>query len=68
MMRGVGVELQMVPSKFSVHLSGSDLFRVHPFGSNGPIGEIEGVFRPSVDAMFDDLVWWSTTLREARGS
>lgn len=65
-LRGTGVELQMVPSKFSVHLSGSDLFRVHPFGGNGPISDIEDVIKPSVEAMFDDLVWWATALREAR--
>lgn len=65
-LRAVGVELQMVPSKFSVYLSGSDLFKVHPFGGNGPISDVEDVIKPSVEAMFDDLVWWSTTLREAR--
>jgi NAD(P)H-dependent FMN reductase len=65
-LRGAGVELQMVPSKFSVHLGGSDLFRVHPFGGNGPISEIEDAIKPSVDAMFDDLVWWARTLSAAR--
>lgn len=65
-LRGAGVELQMVPSKFAVHLSGSDLFRVHPFGGNGPISDIEDIIKPSVEAMFDDLVWWATTLRKAR--
>jgi NAD(P)H-dependent FMN reductase len=65
-LRGIGIELQMVPSKFSVHVGGSDLFKVHPFGSNAPIAEIETAIRPSANAMFDDLVWWATTLREAR--
>lgn len=65
-LRGAAIELQMVPSKFSVHLGGSDLFRVHPFGGNGPISDVEDAIKPSVKAMFDDLVWWSTTLREAR--
>ena len=65
-LRGAGVELQMVPSKFSVHLGGSDLFKVHPFGANAPMSEVAPVIKPSVDAMFDDLVWWSTTLRAAR--
>lgn len=65
-LRGIAIELQMVPSKFSVHLSGSDLFKVHPFGGNGPLSDIEDAIKPSVDAMFDDLVWWSTTLRNAR--
>ncbi|GAA1798783.1 NAD(P)H-dependent oxidoreductase [Nocardioides hankookensis] len=67
-LRGAAIELQMVPSKFSVHLSGSDLFKVHPFGGNGPIDDVADAIRPSVDAMFDDLVWWSTTLRAARSA
>jgi NAD(P)H-dependent FMN reductase len=67
-LRGIGVELQMVPSKFGVHIGGSDLFTVHPFGGNAPISEIEAVLKPSVEAMFDDLVWWATTLSAARAS
>jgi len=65
-LRGIGVELQMVPSKFGVHIGGSDLFKVHPFGGNAPISEIEAGLKPSVDAMFDDLVWWANTLSAAR--
>lgn len=65
-LRQIGVELQMVPSKFSAHLGGSDLFKVHPFGGNAPMSAIEEVVAPSVDAMFDDLVWWARTLSEAR--
>jgi len=65
-LRGIGVELQMVPSKFGAHVSGSDLFTVHPFGGGAPFSEIESTIRPSVEAMFTDLVWWATVLREAR--
>jgi NAD(P)H-dependent FMN reductase len=65
-LRGIGVELQMVPSKFGAHIGGSDMFKVHPFGGNAPISDIEDAIKPSVDAMFDDLVWWATTLRAAR--
>ena len=67
-LRGIGVELQMVPSKFGVHIGGSDLFKVHPFGGNAPISEIEDVIKPSVKAMFDDLVWWAKTLTPARNA
>jgi len=63
---GIGVELQMVPSKFGAHIGGSDLFKVHPYGGNAPVGDIAEAIKPSVEAMFDDLVWWSTTLRAAR--
>jgi len=67
-LRGIGIELQMVPSKFSVHIGGSDMFKVHPMGANEPISEIAGAIQPSVDAMFTDLVWWATALREARAA
>jgi NAD(P)H-dependent FMN reductase len=65
-LRGISVELQMVPSKFGAHIGGSDLFKVHPFGGNGPMSDIEDAIKPSVDAMFNDLVWWATILRAAR--
>jgi NAD(P)H-dependent FMN reductase len=65
-LRGIGVELQMVPSKFGVHIGGSDLFAIHPLGGNAPVSDIEQAIKPSAEAMFDDLVWWATTLREAR--
>lgn len=67
-LRGIGVELQMVPSKFAAHISGSDMFKVHPLGANAPISDIEDAIKPSVAAMFDDLVWWATTLRTARAT
>jgi NAD(P)H-dependent FMN reductase len=65
-LRMIGIELQMVPSKFSAHIGGSDIFKVHPYGGNAPMGEIAGAIQPSVNAMFDDLVWWAATLRDAR--
>ena len=67
-LRGIAVELQMVPSKFSAHIGGSDLFKVHPFGGNAPISDIEDAIKPSVEAMFNDLVWWARTLRATRVS
>lgn len=65
-LRGISVELQMVPSRFSAHIGGSDLYKVHPFGADAPMSEIEPVIKPSVEAMFDDVVWWAKTLRAAR--
>lgn len=67
-LRGIGIELQMVPSRFGVHIGGSDLFKVHPMGANEPISAIESAIKPSVDAMFDDLVWWASVLSEARAT
>jgi NAD(P)H-dependent FMN reductase len=67
-LRGIAVELQMVPSKFSAHIGGGEMFKVHPVGGNEPISEIEGAIGPSVAAMFDDLVWWTTVLTPARAN
>jgi hypothetical protein len=30
------------------------------------MSDIADVIKPSVDAMFNDLVWWATILRDAR--
>jgi NAD(P)H-dependent FMN reductase len=65
-LRGIGVELQMVPSKFSAHIGGGEMVRVHPAGGNAPISEIAPAITPSVDAMFNDLVWWANVLTPAR--
>jgi NAD(P)H-dependent FMN reductase len=65
-LRGIGVELQMVPSRFGAHIGGSDAFRVLPLGGDAPISEIAHAIKPSVDAMFDDVVWWAQILRDAR--
>jgi NAD(P)H-dependent FMN reductase len=67
-LRGIGVELQMVPSKFGVHIGGGEMVKVHPFGGNAPISEIEEVLKPSVTAMFDDLLWWAKVLTSARAA
>ena len=67
-LRGIGVELQMVPSKFGAHISGSDLFKIHPYAGNSPVADIADAIKPSVEAMFDDLVWWANLLRDARAT
>ena len=65
-LRGIAVELQMVPSKFSAHIGGGEIAKVHPAGGDAPMSEIEEAIRPSVDAMFNDLVWWASVLSPAR--
>jgi NAD(P)H-dependent FMN reductase len=65
-LRGIGIELQMVPSKFSAHIGGGEIFKVHPNGGNEPMSAIEGAIKPSVDAMLNDLVWWSNLLNPTR--
>ncbi|NDV01686.1 NADPH-dependent FMN reductase [Pseudoroseicyclus tamaricis] len=65
-LRGIVVELQMVPVRSGVNLGASDFFKVHPLGANGPMSDVDGVLRPSATAMLDDLAWWATALKPAR--
>lgn len=59
-LRTIGVELQMVPVRNTVHIGGSDFFRVHPgFGGSGKLSDIEAGMLPSAKAMLDDIVWWA---------
>jgi hypothetical protein len=58
----------MVPSKFSAHIGGGEMVKVHPAGGNAAISEIEEAVAQSVDAMFNDLVWWAKVLTPARES
>lgn len=65
-LRGISIELQMVPSKFSAHIGGGEIFKVHPMGGNEPMSAIEDAIQPSVDAMLTDLAWWANVLNPAR--
>ena len=66
-LRGIAVELQMVPIRFAVHIGGGDFFKVHPMGSNAPIEDIEGALLPAAKAALDDLVWWAKATMAAKG-
>lgn len=66
-LRHIGVELQMVPVRNSVHIGGGDFFRVHPgFGGSGNLGDIAGAIEPSATAMLDDVVWWANATKAAK--
>ena len=65
-LRGIGVELEMAPVKYAVAIGGGEIRRVHPFGEGADMSAIDDIIRPSADAMFDDLVWWSTILTGGR--
>jgi NAD(P)H-dependent FMN reductase len=67
-LRTIAVELQMVPSRFGVHIGGGDFFRIHPMGSNAPISEIEASIAAPAKALIDDLDWWARTLKAARAA
>lgn len=65
-LRAIGVELQMAPLKHAVAINGGEVRKIHPFGDNAPMCEIDDILRPSATAMFDDLVWWAKALTPAR--
>ena len=65
-LRGIGVELQMVPVRSAVHIGGGEMLKVHPMGANGPMSDIEEVITPSANAMLDDLTWWGNATKTAR--
>ena len=58
-LRGIAVELQMVPLRNAVHLGGGDFFKVSPLGANGEMAEVEANLLPALNAMLDELLWWA---------
>ncbi len=66
-LRTIGVELQMVPVRNTVHIGGGDFFRVHPgFGGSGNLADIEAGMLPSAKAMLDDVIWWAKATMAAK--
>jgi NAD(P)H-dependent FMN reductase len=66
-LQGIGVELQMVPTRNNVRIGGSDFFKVHPgMGGSGKLADIEQVIAPSAKAMLDDVVWWAKATMAAK--
>ncbi len=62
-LRNIAVELQMAPTRFGVHIGGSDFFAVWRDGK--PLAELTHLDGP-VKAMLDDLSWWASALKTAR--
>ena len=58
-LRGIAVELQMVPLRNAVHLGAGEFFKVSPLGANGPMSEVDGTLQPALKNMLDELLWWS---------
>ncbi|WP_404403159.1 NADPH-dependent FMN reductase [Pelagibacterium halotolerans] len=65
-LRLINVETQMAPVRAGVHIGGSDFFKVHPLGANGPISDIEAGILPGANDMLEQLVWWANALKVAR--
>ena len=66
-LRLIGVELQMVPVRNSVHIGGGDFFKVHPgFGGSGNLADIAGSVDASAKALLDDITWWAKATMAAK--
>ena len=65
-LRGIAVELQMVPVHGAVHIGGADFFKVHPMGGNAEIAEIEGNLAQGCKALLDEIVWWAKATMAAK--
>jgi NAD(P)H-dependent FMN reductase len=65
-LRAIGIELQMAPVRSAVAIGGGELRKVHQYGGNADMSEIDAILRPSANAMFDDLVWWASALSAVR--
>ncbi|WBU61338.1 NADPH-dependent FMN reductase [Paracoccus albus] len=67
-LRGIAVELKMVPVRDAVHLGGGEFLKVSPLGENGEMSEVDEVLQPSLEAMLDELAWWAEATKAARAS
>ena len=65
-LRMIGVELQMVPLRNAVHIGGGDFMKVSPLGEDGPMSAIEDHLKGSLEAMLEELVWWTKATKAAR--
>jgi hypothetical protein len=65
-LRAIAVELQMVSTRSTVHIGGSDFMTAFPMGGNKPIEEIEAGILPSAKAALDDLSWWAKATMAAK--
>lgn len=65
-LRGIGIELQMVPLRNAVHLGAGEFMKVSPMGQDLPMTEVDGVLTPSLNAMLDELAWWAGATMAAR--
>lgn len=67
-LRGIAVELHMVPTRFAVHLGGGEFMKVSPLGQNADMAEVDEVLQPSLNALLDELAWWANATMVARSA
>ena len=66
-LRGIAVELQMVPVRNAVLIGGGDFWKVHPgMGGSGNLADIEAGLLPSAKATLDDMAWWAGATMAAK--
>ncbi len=66
-LRCVAIELEMVPVRGGVHIAGPDFFAVYPMFGNAEMAAIEDHLRDALTSLFDEIVWWATATKAARG-
>ena len=64
-LRTIAVELQMMPTRFGVHIQGADFMAVAQ--GQKEISDLT-YLRAGADAMLNDLAWWASALKTARMS
>lgn len=67
-LRQIGVELQMVSTRSTVHIGGGDFFAIHPAFGKKPISEIEANLLPSASNALDELTWWANATMAAKAA
>lgn len=67
-LRGIAVELQMVPVRSAVHIGGGDFFAVSPLGQNADMSTIAAHIEPSAKGLLDDIAWWAKATMAARAA
>ncbi|MFK3852898.1 NADPH-dependent FMN reductase [Agrobacterium pusense] len=67
-LRGIGIELQMVPLRSAVHLGGSEFLKVSHLGQNLPMSAVDQVLSHPLDSMLNELAWWAAATMAARNS
>ena len=65
-LRGIAVELQMVPVRNAVHIGAGEFMKVSSLGQNKPMSEIEDILLPSLKNTLDDIAWWAKATMAAR--
>lgn len=65
-LRGIAVELMMVPLRNAVHLGSGEFFKVSPLGANGDMAEVDALLQPSLTNMLDEMAWWAAATMAQR--